>query len=204
MAQESGPAVPVGTISIFAGDVRNSGVYKKLIRAGWLPCDGSMLEVAEYPALFQAIGIAHGGEMSQGHVYRFALPKLPGSYPRGVTGSAIDPVTKRPIDPDVETRTAAAPLGNQKNAVGSSQGGATGAPHNMFVLGEAGEHRHTASHLRNEYHRAYHGTTKDMAEREQASPTVPVAGAHSHKVEAGGDEVTAPLNVGMYYVIRCE
>jgi microcystin-dependent protein len=41
--------------------------------AGWALCDGSLLDVGEYPALLALIGSAYGGEGQT-----FALPDLRG------------------------------------------------------------------------------------------------------------------------------
>jgi hypothetical protein len=59
-----GPDLPVG------------GIYGTLLDtapAGYLPCDGSLLTVADYPALFAALGYLHGGTGAY-----FALPDLRG------------------------------------------------------------------------------------------------------------------------------
>ena len=43
----------------------------------WLPCDGSMYRIEQYPALFTLIGIAYGGD----GVENFAVPDLRGRVP---------------------------------------------------------------------------------------------------------------------------
>ncbi|HET6970506.1 MAG TPA: tail fiber protein, partial [Phenylobacterium sp.] len=47
---------------------------------GWAPCDGTALAVAQYPALFQAIGTTYGGD----GVSTFNLPDLRGCVLVGV------------------------------------------------------------------------------------------------------------------------
>ncbi len=68
--------VPPGTVIAFAGDTPPEG---------WLPCDGSSVSRADYPALFAAIGTTHGeGEQ----VSSFRLPDFRGRFLRGVDGGA--------------------------------------------------------------------------------------------------------------------
>jgi microcystin-dependent protein len=59
---------------------------------GWAKCDGQLLSIAQYPALFAVLGTAYGGD---GNI-TFALPDLrgrvpvhfSGDYPRGSKGGA--------------------------------------------------------------------------------------------------------------------
>jgi Phage Tail Collar Domain len=54
-----------GTIMLYAG---------LPYPAGWLPCDGSMLDPAEYPDLFAVLGVAYGGDGTT----TFGVPNIPG------------------------------------------------------------------------------------------------------------------------------
>lgn len=63
--------VPAGTIVAYAGTA---------MPAGWLPCDGSTVSPGLYPALFDAIGTAYGGD----GVNTFAMPDLRGRMLVGV------------------------------------------------------------------------------------------------------------------------
>lgn len=59
--------VPVGSIVAFAGDVT-----KNLIESsGWMLCDGRILNAAQYPLLFAAIGYRYGGSAGQ-----FRIPSM--------------------------------------------------------------------------------------------------------------------------------
>lgn len=61
---------------------------------GWLPCDGRLLSIYDYQALFSLLGTAYGGD---GHT-TFALPDLRGRVAVGVgTPSQPDriPATKQ-------------------------------------------------------------------------------------------------------------
>ncbi len=63
--------VPAGTVAAFAGTS---------MPAGWLPCDGSTVSPALYPALFAAIGTQYGGDGTG----TFVLPDLRGRTLLGV------------------------------------------------------------------------------------------------------------------------
>jgi microcystin-dependent protein len=73
----------------FIGEVRPFGF--NFTPKGWLPCDGSLLPIPRFPALFAVIGTYYGGD---GKV-TFALPNLQGNVPMGtgysrqVPGEAI-------------------------------------------------------------------------------------------------------------------
>ncbi len=62
----SNALVPTGTVVAFAGTPAR-------VPAGWLLCDGRSVTRAMYPALFDAIGTAHGGDGTN-----FNLPDLRG------------------------------------------------------------------------------------------------------------------------------
>jgi microcystin-dependent protein len=57
----------IGQISLFAGN---------FAPVGWLPCDGRLLPIPTYEALFSIIGDTYGGDS----VKNFALPKLPNMH----------------------------------------------------------------------------------------------------------------------------
>lgn len=61
----------IGEIRIFAGN---------FAPVGWALCDGSLLPIAAYPVLFDAIGTTYGGDGST----TFALPDLRGRVPVGI------------------------------------------------------------------------------------------------------------------------
>lgn len=62
--------VMVGTIMSFAGDKAP---------AGWLPCNGAILEMKDYPRLFSVLGHRYGGQ----GILTFGLPDLRGRVPIG-------------------------------------------------------------------------------------------------------------------------
>ncbi|WP_229725205.1 phage tail protein [Hymenobacter baengnokdamensis] len=73
--------LPAG--AALAGGDEYIGMVKLLagaaVPAGWTPCDGRLLPVAEHPALFALLNYTYGGD---GRTL-FALPKLGGVTPAG-------------------------------------------------------------------------------------------------------------------------
>jgi microcystin-dependent protein len=194
--------VPIGTILLFAGDCKNASVILKLGAAGWMPCSGDALLVSDYPDLYNAIGVAHGGEIRDGCVIRFNLPRLNGAFARGVNMDRKDPVTGKNIDPGVDARPAVAPNGNQGNNVGSSQPQATALPRRAFTTDSPGEHTHVGHHLTSDDHYAYYGSTWEVSRQTSGSVTTPDDGAHYHTTVAGGDDRTVPVNMATFFIIK--
>jgi microcystin-dependent protein len=79
----TGPATgepPLGSVGLFGGS---------FAPPGWVTCDGSLLNAADYPALEQVIGATFGGGEAE-----FAVPKLTGSAVYGAgRGPGLPPVT---------------------------------------------------------------------------------------------------------------
>ena len=65
--------VPIGTIILFGSDTPP---------AGWLRCDGAILQKSQYPKLAQVLGSRYGGDGTN----TFGLPKLVGRFPVGAGG----------------------------------------------------------------------------------------------------------------------
>ncbi|EAQ64010.1 35 kDa protein-like [Marinomonas sp. MED121] len=108
-----GDAMPVGSVIAFAGEIRTSGdkpFETNLPMFNWLKCDGSSLEVAQYPELFSALGYRYGGSGQ-----KFNLPDLRGEFLRGVD---VDSSNNKKAS--LEGRKGAANGGNHE--VGSTQG----------------------------------------------------------------------------------
>ncbi|MDQ3287838.1 MAG: tail fiber protein [Pseudomonadota bacterium] len=59
----------------FIGEIRLLGFSRA--PQGWLPCDGTLLAIAEYDTLFALIGTTYGGDGST----TFAVPDLRGRVP---------------------------------------------------------------------------------------------------------------------------
>ena len=84
---------------------------------GWLMCDGSVIPINQYPALYAVIGTSSGN--GNGSSTTFNLPDMRGVFLRGVNGTRNDAFA----DPDTNTtmRTSIFTGGNSGNAVGSYQ-----------------------------------------------------------------------------------
>ena len=75
---------PLGSIALYAADA-SAGP----LPGGWLPADGSLLPVTQYPELFNAIGTSFGGDGQT----NFMLPSLGGAAPIGTgQGNLLPPV----------------------------------------------------------------------------------------------------------------
>lgn len=71
--------LPLGIVQMWAGSIGSIPVNYRL-------CDGSSLTVAEYPALYAALGITHGGMSG----YSFNLPDLRGRFIAGYSANDAD------------------------------------------------------------------------------------------------------------------
>lgn len=182
--------LPIGAIATFGGDLSNRDQLQALEKEGWLLCDGSSFPTKEYPELYAAIGNAHGGDESY-----FNIPDLIGRFLRGTLHKA------RGTDPDAKNRVAAAPGGATGNHTGSLQKTATGLPASLWSLSITGAHNHTCGRLTANMHRAWSGSRQEMARGNQTIATEP-GGAHFHTL-TGFDNATLPINVALYFVIKC-
>lgn len=74
----------IGEIQAFAFDFGNGGINP----FAWLPCDGRLLSISQYSALFALIGTYYGGDGTR----TFALPNLNGRVALGQgTGGGLTP-----------------------------------------------------------------------------------------------------------------
>jgi len=94
---------PTGTIQPHAGGTAPDG---------FLVCDGTIVDIADYPKLYAVIGTSWGYGNNDG--LTFHLPDLRGRFLRGVDGAAGR-------DPDSGARTPSNTGGNSGDAVGSVQ-----------------------------------------------------------------------------------
>ncbi|MFP5238201.1 MAG: phage tail protein [Acidobacteriota bacterium] len=88
---------PIGMIAAFGMESLPAG-------CNWLPCDGAELTMADYPALYAAIGTSFGLAAEPS---KFKLPDLRGYFLRGWDNNAH-------VDPDATSRSSG-------DAVGSTQ-----------------------------------------------------------------------------------
>lgn len=97
---------PAADAAALAGGDEYIGVVKLLagttLPVGWSRCDGRVLPVAEYPALFAVLGAVHGGD---GH-HTFALPNLGEPAPTGAGAAAMQLAIKTANGPATTTALA--------------------------------------------------------------------------------------------------
>lgn len=184
-ATAADPVVPIGTIVPFAGGI--DAVW--LRQQGWLYCDGSSLQKADYLDLFLAIGSNFGGGRTS-----FNLPDLRGRFCRGVdTGISRDPYAK--------TREAMAPGGLAGDEPGSVFGDRTGWADDKPLKAEHEGHVHPVPHAPKGQNAYIIAGTRYAIWR--GSPTTSTeSGKHTHTVASGGDKETRPLNKAVFFIIK--
>ncbi|MDB4960837.1 MAG: Tail Collar domain protein [Myxococcales bacterium] len=172
--------IPAGTVNAFAGTV---------VPPGWLLCDGSATSRAAYPALFAAIGTAHG---SGDGATTFTVPDYRGRFLRGVDGTATR-------DPDHGSRSSSTMGGNTGNQVGSVQDEQfKGHSHNVQDLGH--QHSLGLSLCSGQALAAgpiMYATSTSCPTHPTSAPSV----ANLSQVPGGGNE-TRPANAYVNYIIK--
>jgi len=187
--------VPSGTILPFGGTVAP---------AGYLLCDGTEVQRADYPRLFATVGEAFGATT----VFTFTLPDLRGRFLRGVDGAATN-------DPDRNSRVAIAPGGNVGNNVGSLQGDARRGNSGTVsgTTASSGNHSHSFPTWNDDHdeddgnpNTALDGWADDKPSGSSSNNTTDTQGAHTHTFSASvtlaGDAETRPKNVYVNYIIK--
>jgi microcystin-dependent protein len=168
---------PVGTVVAFAGAPDG-------IPDDWMPCDGRPLSRKDYKDLFSKLTVAGVPVWGKGDgITTFNLPNLQGLFLRGVEGGSGP-------DPD------------KNRAIGSRQPFATALPQTtQFQTDTFPNHVHP--HLFETQAGRQNGGlgTVAPAPRGPDQNTGP-AGAHSHKVVAGGDTETRPVNAAIVWIIK--
>jgi Phage Tail Collar Domain len=188
-ARHATHGVPPGTIVAFGG---TTAPY------GWLLCDGSEVNRADFPLLFAAVGVAYGSAGAA----TFTLPDFRGRFLRGV-----DHGVGR--DPDRAARTAMNAGGNSGDQVGSVEGGATRLPSAAFTTSSDGDHHH---HYDDYYYSEIDcGNQGKLGSGDSDGDNAPCnwpggretgsAGAHTHTV-IGGDAETRPANANVNWIIK--
>jgi len=188
-AQASGRAqngVPAGSVTAYAGPDDN-------LPEGYLLCDGSLQNIADFPELFAAIGTSWGGDGSS----TFRMPDLRGRFLRGVAGESD-------LDPNKDDR-AGQNGSNAGNQVGSYQG-------DRF---ESHDHQMETAGLHNHIWEAFNdnfngvgggdrGLENDNAGSPGARREIPTTqnGAHTHNINNRGGSETRPVNANVHYIIK--
>lgn len=186
--------VPPGSIMAYGGD-------KNKIPDGWLLCDGAVKPVAQYQALYNAIGTQFGSGSGVG---TFHLPDFRGRFLRG-----MDNGTGR--DFDVGSRLPMNSGGLSNDNVGSVQGYATHLPVSTSFSGITstdGSHQHNLVLYTDDWFQ--NGGSDEALDNDAVgangtySKLTDAAGAHSHTVQinSGGDNETRPINANVLYIIK--
>lgn len=102
---------PIGAVVMFAGDLTVGDLENRLVRQGWLPCDGRTVPINAYRALHRVIGQLY--TPSGTDKASFCVPNYSGQFVRGVATLKAD-------DPGLDSRTPP-PGGKEKTTVGSTQ-----------------------------------------------------------------------------------
>lgn len=179
---------PVGIVIPFAGPLKED----QLKSSGWLPCDGRLLDKAQYSELFNVIGTKYGGD----GVPNFYIPDLRGRFVRATDHG-------RGYDPDAQQRKATRSGAVTGDNTGSVQDFATGRPKNTFITNDQGNHNHSVDHLPTDYWNAACAITdNEGANFPGRTATSGEAGQHSHTIISGGDSESRPVNLYMYWIIK--
>lgn len=188
--------VQIGSIQSHAGQTAPDG---------FLVCDGSIVNIADYPKLYEVLGTSWGYGNNDG--LTFHLPDLRGRFLRGQDGTAGR-------DPDAGSRTAANAGGATGDNVGSVQGNSTAknglnvSVNNRSLTGNIDSAADVAS-----YNQSNSGiiTKSNFTARLSQSFTpggvsyalrASVDASHDHSVGFSGDNETRPTNANVNYIIR--
>ncbi len=101
---------------------------------GWLPCDGSIVAISEYQALFTLIGTTYGGNGTT----NFALPDLRGRSPLGEgQGNGLSPYVLGQVAGAEQITLLANQVGSHNHPLmASSQAGSISNPGTTVALGQ--------------------------------------------------------------------
>jgi microcystin-dependent protein len=180
--------VPVGTILAYMG----KSTKPSDIPPGWLLCNGGEYSKSMYPELLAVLGESYGKPTTAD---TFKVPNLAGMFLRGFDPSG---------SVDKGTASRVGPEGQPGNFVGSVELGSTALPANSFSTTTDGNHSHgmnfesTAGRSDGKVR----NTIASPACCGSARPATDDAGAHSHKINGGGDPETRPVNTAVLYLIK--
>jgi microcystin-dependent protein len=101
---------------------------------GWQMCDGSLLPIANYQALYSLIGTTYGGD----GINNFAVPDLRGRTPLSIgQGSGLPPyVLGMPLGSESVTLIANQVGAHSHNLMASTQNGSASNPAPTLALGQ--------------------------------------------------------------------
>ena len=123
----------------YIGEIRMVGF--NFAPQGWAVCNGQLLPISQYTALFSLLGTYYGGDGKS----TFALPNLQGSAAMHTGGSPGPGLTPRTLgetggEANVQLITTQIPAHNHGGAMQASQGdprGNSGSPTNLVPAGNS-------------------------------------------------------------------
>lgn len=165
------------TTTFLKSQATKTGAIKPLagsdVPDGYLLCDGSIVNIADYPRLYAVIGTAHGYGNNDG--LTFHIPDMRGRFCRGIDGGAGR-------DGDAGVRTPGNLGGNSGDAVGTIQND------------DLKSHAHTYRRSPNQ-NADYDGVSR--GDRELGNK-----GEFTSTMNPTGGADTRPVNISMKYVIK--
>src|SRR5689334_9669832 len=105
----------------FVGELRLF-TYPQLVPKGWIPCDGRLLNIKQYTALYSLLGTAFGGDAQT----TFGVPDLRGRVTMG-TNTLSQRATKSGTESVVLDATQVPPHNHAVRGVNSAGGPITPA-----------------------------------------------------------------------------
>jgi len=193
-ARKAENGVPVCTMVAFGGD-------KTKVPEGWLLCDGTAYNSADYPQLFASIGTGwgDGSTGTNSTTGDFNVPDTRGEFLRG----AALGYTAR--DPDVGARYAMMTGGNTGDNVGSGQWNTFTSHGHTGTTDYDGWHQHQyTSPTVGSFKGMSYDNSGSAAEYPTENGALASGGTHQHNftTNASGGSETRPNNVYVYYIIK--
>lgn len=114
----------------FLGEVKLFSFNR--VPRGWLVCDGSLLQIRTYQALFSLVGVTYGGDGKT----TFGIPDLRGRVATGATSTSAGDAWHLGTNGGTETVTLAnnnTPIHNHWLMVSTSTGNATGVGDTVYA-----------------------------------------------------------------------
>ena len=120
----------------FLGEIRMVGF--SFAPVGWALCDGSLLPISQYQALFSLLGVTFGGNGTT----TFGLPDLRGRAPVGMgSGPNLAPITQGELAGNENVTLSTQQMPNHTHLLsvaGTETSGATAPSGTNNVLGASG------------------------------------------------------------------
>jgi len=164
--------------------VLDSPALLPIEQQGWMLCDGRLLAISQYPALFTVLGNMYGGSADN---CVFAIPDCRGLFLRGVDAGAG-------MDADISQRQAASSSDGSANGVGSLQCDAIQQHQHDYNEPQSGD--------------VTIGTDKPVVQTLLTSTTTELTGDATNAIPPSTTNTvrtsteTRPVNIAMNYLIK--